>query len=143
MSLLDLGVTQNLSQHEYLIQIHKKIWPWFPRDNSKCQKCCPNAVFWGWTSLFLISRSRHVFTNLPNTNLQFFYQYFPVEKEKKNVLLKSVHFKKTVARKSRFFQNCSTFNTKQFWKKRDSRNCLLKMNGQGIFSPFWEFEEIK
>ena len=72
-ALLDLGVTQNLSQHEYLIQIDRKIRPWFPRDNSKCQKRCPNAVFWGWTSLFLISRSRHVFTNLPSTNLRSFY----------------------------------------------------------------------
>ena len=44
----------------------------------------------------------------------------------------AVHFKKTVAQ----IQNCGTFCVDlywkylpQFWKKRDSLNCLLKMNG--------------
>ena len=48
--------------------------------------------------------------------------------------LKAVHFKKTVARisfhsKLWYFQYKSKQKVPQFWKKRDSRNCLLKMNG--------------
>ena len=48
--------------------------------------------------------------------------------------LKSFHFKKTVARISFFsklwyFQYKSKQKVPQFWKKQDSRNCLLKMNG--------------
>ena len=49
-------------------------------------------------------------------------------------LLKSVHFKKAVARisflsKLWYFQYKSKQKVPQFSKKRDSRNCLLKMNG--------------
>ena len=48
--------------------------------------------------------------------------------------LKSVHFKKTVARisflsKLWYFLFWFVLKVPQFWKKRDSRNCLLKMNG--------------
>ena len=48
--------------------------------------------------------------------------------------LKSVHFKKTVARISILselwhFQYKSKQKVPQFWKKQDLRNCLLKMNG--------------
>ena len=46
-------------------------------------------------------------------------------------------------RKSHFFKNCGTFcfdlywkYVPQFWKNRDSRNCLLKMNGLYILSWF-------
>ena len=45
-----------------------------------------------------------------------------------------IHFNKTVARisflsKLWYFQYKSKQKVPQFWKKRDSRNCLLKMNG--------------
>ena len=48
--------------------------------------------------------------------------------------LKSVHFKKTVAwisflSKLWYFLFCFVLKVPQFWKKRDSHNCLLKMNG--------------
>ena len=41
--------------------------------------------------------------------------------------LKSVHFKKTVARIS--FLSKFVLKLPQFWKKGDSRNWLFKMNG--------------
>ena len=48
--------------------------------------------------------------------------------------LKSVHFKKAVVRisflsKLWYFQYKTKQKVPQFWKKRDSRHCLLKMNG--------------
>ena len=49
-------------------------------------------------------------------------------------MLKSVYFKKAVARisflsKLWYFQYKSKQTVPQLWKKRDSRNCFLKMNG--------------
>ena len=49
-------------------------------------------------------------------------------------MVKSVHFKKTVVQisfisKLWYFQYKSRQKVPQFWKKRDSRNCLLRMNG--------------
>ena len=49
------------------------------------------------------------------------------------MVLKSVHFKKTVARisipsKLWYFLFWFVLKVPQFWKNQDSRNCLLKMN---------------
>ena len=55
--------------------------------------------------------------------------------------LKFVHFKKTVARilflsKLWYFLFRFVLKVPQFWRKRDSRNCLLKMNGLYFTSHF-------
>ena len=59
---------------------------------------------------------------------------FSGNESQKNLWLKSIHFKKTVARVSFlsqlwYFLFCFVLKVPQFWKKRDSRNWLLKMNG--------------
>ena len=51
--------------------------------------------------------------------------------------IKSVNFKKTIAwisllLKLWYFQYKSKQKVTQFWKKQDSRNCLLKMNGLSL-----------
>ena len=61
-------------------------------------------------------------------------------------LLKSVHFKKTVAQSS-FLSKLWYFliqqqQVPQFWKKWGSCNCLLKMNGLYFFSFSIDFYSI-
>ena len=75
-----------------------------------------------------------VFNKKTNKSSRFDLLFIFWSRALENILVKSVHFKKTVARisflsKLWYFQFKSKQKVPQFWKKRDSRNCLLKMNG--------------
>ena len=83
-------------------------------------KSCENCQIFEW------SNSRGELRYFPHSDVM--YSIFS------KIQLKSVHFKKTVAQisflsKLWYFLFWFVLKVPQFWKKRDSRNCLLKMNG--------------
>ena len=126
----DLSLQKEFSKQIGFEDFHNFIWTRLSRSSGSW------ITPW-WSMNFLIL----------NSKLSQFVNQLDCFHENKYIL-KSVHFKKTVARFS-FLSKLwyVLFNTNQkvpqFWKKRKSRNCLLKMNRLYSFRFVYLSEFVK